>query len=112
MTRGLYGPAGFLPRPGRGPAGHFRTSAHASPLFAGAVARLLTSLDEALGRPDPLDVVDIGAGHGELLRAMVDAIPAEVRPRLRLTAVELAARPAGLPEAIGWTDRLPDSVTG
>src|SRR5690606_26764082 len=46
----LYGPRGFYRRPGEGPAGHFRTSVHASPLFAGAVARLLCRVDEALGR--------------------------------------------------------------
>ena len=40
---------GFFVR--EGPAAHFRTSVHASPLFAGAVARLLCRVDEALGRP-------------------------------------------------------------
>ncbi|MEU3502835.1 hypothetical protein ABZ726_19445, partial [Streptomyces hundungensis] len=34
----LYGDGGFYLRP-EGPAGHFRTSVHASPLFAAAVAR-------------------------------------------------------------------------
>ena len=39
-TRALYGLGGFFHRP-EGPAGHFRTSVHASPLFAGAVLALL-----------------------------------------------------------------------
>ena len=61
----LYGPGGFYRRP-EGPAGHFRTSVHASPLFAQAVARLLCRVDEALRRPPALDFVDMGAGRGEL----------------------------------------------
>ncbi|MDX2809253.1 hypothetical protein PV406_33675, partial [Streptomyces scabiei] len=62
----LYGPAGFYRRP-EGPAGHFRTSVHASPLFAAAVARLLCRVDEALGHPGELAFVDLGAGRGELV---------------------------------------------
>jgi len=95
MATALYGPGGFYVRPAGRPAAHFRTSAHASPLFAGAVLRLLGEVDEALGRPDPLDVVDIGAGGGELLAALAAAAPPPLAARLRLTAVELAARPAG-----------------
>ncbi|MBI0380394.1 hypothetical protein JBE27_30050, partial [Streptomyces albiflaviniger] len=38
--RALYGAGGFFRRP-EGPGGHFRTSVHASPLFARAVAELL-----------------------------------------------------------------------
>ena len=29
--------------------------------------RLAVLVDEALGRPDPFDLVDVGAGRGELL---------------------------------------------
>ena len=77
MAQALYGPDGFYTRPGPGPAAHFRTSAHASPIFAGALARLLSIVDTALGRPDPLDVVDVGAGRGELLIALLAAVPPE-----------------------------------
>ncbi|GDY64763.1 hypothetical protein SAV14893_041560 [Streptomyces avermitilis] len=70
----LYGPAGFYRRP-EGPAGHFRTSVHASPLFAGAVARLLRDLDEALGRPSELAFVDMAAGRGELVTGVLAALP-------------------------------------
>lgn len=59
----LYGTEGFYRRP-EGPASHFRTSVHASPLFASAVARLLCRVDEALGRPGALGFVDMGAGRG------------------------------------------------
>ncbi|MGA5040090.1 SAM-dependent methyltransferase [Streptomyces capoamus] len=107
----LYGPGGFYRRP-EGPAGHFRTSVHASPLFARAVARLLCRVDEALGRPAVLDFVDMGAGRGELVGAVLAALPADVAARVRAYAVEIADRPAGLDERITWLGRLPDAVTG
>lgn len=107
----LYGPQGFFLRP-EGPAGHFRTSVHASPLFAGAVATLLAQVDESLGHPDELAFVDVGAGRGELTAGVLAAVPAELAARLRPYAVEKAARPAGLDPRITWTDRLPDGPRG
>ncbi|MFD5628813.1 SAM-dependent methyltransferase [Streptomyces sp. NPDC127072] len=107
----LYGPQGFYRRP-EGPAGHFRTSVHASPLFAGAVARLLCRVDEALGRPAALAFVDMGAGRGELVTAVLAALPAEVGTRARGYAVERAARPAGLDHRIEWLAEPPRGVTG
>lgn len=65
MDRALYGPGGFFVA-GAGPAGHFRTSVHASPAFARALLRVVEHVDAALGRPSRLDVVDVGAGRGEL----------------------------------------------
>jgi SAM-dependent MidA family methyltransferase len=85
------GPGGFYAR-GEAPAAHFRTSVHASPLFAEAVGTLLDRVDAALGRPDPLDLVDVGAGGGELLTGVADRFG----PRLRVTAVELTPVP-GIP---------------
>lgn len=94
----LYGVHGFFRR--EAPSAHFRTSVHASPLFARALVRLV--------REAGLDtVVDIGAGRGELLAAMH-----EVDPGLDLLGVEVAARPADLPGAIAWTSALPESVEG
>ena len=112
MREALYGPDGFFTRPGPGPAAHFRTSAHASPLFAGALARLLSTVDSALGRPDPLDVVDMGAGRGELLIALLAAVPPETAARIRATAVELAPAPDNLPARISWTAEPPTGITG
>jgi SAM-dependent MidA family methyltransferase len=111
MENALYGPRGFFTS-GAGPAAHFRTSVHASPLFVSAVLRLITHLDEALDHPDPLDVVDVGAGRGELLTALASARPAALGERLRLTAVERASRPADLPDAIRWRSEPPTGVTG
>jgi len=107
----LYGPGGFYRRP-EGPAGHFRTSVHASPLFAEAVARLLCRVDEALDRPGALAFVDMAAGRGELVGGVLAALPAEVAARTRAYAVEIADRPAGLDDRIEWLIEPPQQVTG
>jgi SAM-dependent MidA family methyltransferase len=125
MATALYGPQGFFTRPGASPAAHFRTSAHTSPLFAAAILRLAEQVDAALGRPDPLDLVDVGAGGGELLSAVVAAAAGTpLARRLRPVAVEVAPRaggPAGVGEeacrdprtvTVGWRGSVPESVAG
>lgn len=111
MDRALYGPEGFFVS-GAGPAAHFRTSVHASPVLAAALLRLLDAVDRALGHPAQLDVVDVGAGRGELLRALLAGVSGEPAGRLRLTAVERAPRPEDLPAEIDWVDEIPDGTTG
>jgi SAM-dependent MidA family methyltransferase len=104
MEQALYGPRGFYRRPGAGPAAHFRTSAH-NPVFAEAVGRLLLKVDERLGAPERLDFVDMAAGRGELAAGVVKWLAAEapeVAARVRAVAVDLGARPEGLPEAVEW----------
>jgi SAM-dependent MidA family methyltransferase len=94
----LYGADGFFRR--ESPAAHFRTSVHASPLFA----RALVTMTRDAG----LDtVVDIGAGRGELLTELH-----RLDPDLELLGVEVAARPAGLHRDIAWTTGLPEAVEG
>jgi SAM-dependent MidA family methyltransferase len=112
MQRSLYGPGGFFTGPGLGPAGHFRTSAHASPAFAAAIAGLVSRVDTALGRPDRLDLADVGGGRGELLTAVLPVLPDELAARVRPVVVELAPRPAGLAADIEWTPTLPGDLTG
>lgn len=107
----LYGPGGFYRRP-EGPAGHFRTSVHASSLFAGAVARLLCRVDEALGRPASLDFVDMAAGRGELITGVLAALPADVAARTRAYAVEIADRPQTLDHRIEWLPEPPPRIQG
>ncbi|MBI1759283.1 MAG: SAM-dependent methyltransferase [Actinobacteria bacterium] len=109
MTEALYGPDGFYRR--ENPAAHFRTSVHSSPLFAVALATLAEGVDAALGHPDRFDLVDVGAGRGELLSAVTEAVPDGLRRRLHAVAVEVAARPPGLDPAVDWTDQVPP-VTG
>lgn len=94
------------------PGAHFRTSVHASPLFAGAVARLLCRVDHALGRPAELALVDVGAGRGELLTGVLAALPGEVAARTRPHAVERAPRPPALDPRIGWSAELPAPPDG
>jgi SAM-dependent MidA family methyltransferase len=108
MESALYGPEGFYVKSPDGPAGHFRTSVHASPLFADAVLRLIGRVDAALGRPAWFDVVDVGAGRGELLTA----IRSRLDGRFRCTAVELAPRPDGLDRGIAWRRDVPDGIVG
>ncbi|MDJ1645018.1 SAM-dependent methyltransferase [Streptomyces pakalii] len=108
----LYGDEGFYRSPVRspeGPAGHFRTSVHASPLFATAVARLLTGIARELDT-GTVALVDVGAGRGELVTGVLAALPEglEVVPY----AVEVAARPPDLDPRIEWCAEPPAGVTG
>jgi SAM-dependent MidA family methyltransferase len=94
----LYGPEGFFRR--ESPVSHFRTSVHASPLFAQAIVELT--------RRAGLDtIVDVGAGRGELL-----AEAHRIDPDLTLLGVEVAPRPVDLPPAVDWTSALPQEVVG
>lgn len=98
LERALYGPDGFFLR--ESPASHFRTSVAATPVYAEAVAALAHRVDEALGRPDPFDLVDVGAAGGELL----DALP-DVPSRWRLTGVDLAPDPG---TGVRWSAQVPE----
>jgi SAM-dependent MidA family methyltransferase len=105
MADALYGESGFYRR--ESPAAHFRTSVAASPLFAGALATLAVRVDAALGHPARFDLVDVGAGRGELLAGIAAVVPPGLRARLRPTAVEVAARPPDLPAGIAWAAEVP-----
>ncbi len=111
MERALYGPDGFFVS-GAGPAAHFRTSVHASPVFAACLMRQLEAVDAALGHPARLDVVDVGAGRGELLRTLLAQAAPELAARLHPVAVERSARPPDLPPEIDWQADIPDGITG
>lgn len=93
VERALYGAEGFYlrERPGR----HFRTSVQASPVFAGAVLRLLERVDAALGHPEAVTFADVGSGDGLLAARVVAAAPPDLAARLRAVAVDLSPGPAG-----------------
>ncbi|MFI6795183.1 SAM-dependent methyltransferase [Streptosporangium canum] len=110
MEHALYGDNGFYLR--ERPSGHFRTSVGASPVFAEAVLRELVAVDDALGAPPVIDLVDIGAGEGVLAAGVLAAAPPGLRSRLRVTGVDLAHRPARLPEEIRWTASVPNGIHG
>ena len=93
--RALYGDGGFYRRTA-GPGAHFRTSVHASPLFAEALLRLA----RATGLRT---VVDVGSGRGELLAQLH-----EWDPGLRLVAVDVVDRPDDLPVAVEWASAIPE----
>ena len=99
MADALYGADGFYRRPDA-PAAHFRTSAHASPLWAEAIAALVE-------RVDGDTVVEIGAGGGELMTALAARLPTH-----RLVAVDVAPRPAQVPDRVEWRDALPEFFEG
>lgn len=105
--RALYGEGGFYRQP-HAAARHFRTSVRVSPRFAQALVSLLGDLDEALGWPGELDVVDVGSSGGQLLAGIRAARPLG----LRLTAVELAPRPPDLPADVGWMSEMPEGIRG
>lgn len=87
----LYGPDGFYRDPA-GPAGHFSTATHGrvGASFAEAVARLAD-------QESATHVVDLGCGRGELLTHLH-----ALRPDLRLTGVDVVARPRTLPDPVSW----------
>lgn len=111
MEEALYGPGGFYRR-GERPAAHFRTSVHASARYGAAFARLLHSVDQALGRPRRIDLVDVGAGCGELLVRILTAIEPELAARVAPVAVEMAPRPPSVPADIRWQTTLPAEISG
>jgi SAM-dependent MidA family methyltransferase len=95
----LYADGGFYRRPAR-PADHFRTSVHASPLFAEAVLALARSAGLRT-------IVDVGSGRGELLAAL-----RALDPTVELLAVELADRPGDVAQDIIWLGELPTGIDG
>jgi SAM-dependent MidA family methyltransferase len=107
MRDALYGPDGFYLRPDA-PRRNFRTAAHSGRAWAAAVLGLASLVDNALDRPAEFSVVDVGAGGGELLADLASIAPG----RWSLIGVDVAPRPAGLPERVGWQSRPPARATG
>jgi len=117
MDAALYGPGGFYAR-GEPPARHFRTSVHVSPSYAAAIAELLRQVDAGLGHPERIDLVDVGAGRGELLEQALATAEQGTRSepglagRIAACAVEVAPRPGGLDPRIRWQPVPPSGITG
>ena len=84
-----YGPHGFWST--QQPGDHFRTGVAVGPLVAEAVAGLLP--------PGCAVVVDVGAGDGLLLGALVDRLPG-----VALVGVDRRGRPPGLDDRVGWVE--------
>ena len=112
----LYGDHGFYTgaRSGRaGRRGDFLTSPEVGPLFGTVIARAFDAWWEDLGRPDPFDVVEVGAGPGTLARAVVASAPA-CASVMRYTAVEIAPQQRAMhPSDITSLAKMPDQpLTG
>ena len=107
MDTALYGPAGFY-RSSGAPGRHFRTAAHTGTAWAEAIAALVGSVDGELGRPSDFTVAEVGAGGGELLAGLAALGP----DRWSLVGVDVAPRPADLPERIEWLRELPTAIVG
>ncbi len=115
-SEALYGERGFYRRD-EGPAGHFETSANAT----GGETELLAAAVRTLARRHGCTaVVDVGAGRGELLRALAasdSGHPGDPAAPLQLLGVDVVPRPAGLPPAVRWLESpggaaLPAGLTG
>ena len=90
MRDALYGPAGFYTSgtgaPGR--RGDFITSPDIGPLFGAVIAAACDSWWDDLGRPNPFDVLEVGAGSGALRKAVLAAAP-RCLDALRYRVVEI-----------------------
>jgi SAM-dependent MidA family methyltransferase len=99
MEHALYGPGGFYETPPVGPEGHFVTSPHVHPVFADLVRFAVLEGWDALERPEPLRIVELGAGDGTLARALligfeagqvpVEYAAAEISPGARQRLAEM-----------------------
>jgi NADH dehydrogenase [ubiquinone] 1 alpha subcomplex assembly factor 7 len=88
MDLALYGPGGFYDRPPVGRTGHFLTSPHVHPLFAELLLRAVLDLRERLGRPDPLPIVEVGAGDGTLAADLLRLLGERGGPAVDYAVVE------------------------
>ena len=90
MRAALYEPrlGYYSRRPQRsGRKGDFFTSVDVGPLFGSLLAVQVEEMWQLMGRPSPVDIVEVGAGNGRLARDLLDAL-AELEPSL-LEAVAL-----------------------
>lgn len=127
MALALYGPGGYYTEAVRigGAGGDFFTAAQ-SPLFASAIANFVRDAHANWGRPSQLQIVEMGAGQGELAANLMDALRSRlpVDTQLLYTIVERSphlqsvqrerlqnARDAGDAWAVRWGDPLAGIAT-
>jgi NADH dehydrogenase [ubiquinone] 1 alpha subcomplex assembly factor 7 len=91
MALALYGPGGFYDRPPVGRGGHFLTSPHVHPVFAELLLRAALDLWEGLGRPEPLPIVEVGAGDGTLAADILRLLGERPGPAVDYAVVERSA---------------------
>ncbi len=115
MDIALYGADGFYTGGGgsAGRRGDFITSPEVGPLFGAVLARWLDATWNELGRPDPFQVIEVGAGPGTLARAIGNARP-QCTDAMEYVAVELSAdQRERHPDWVRSVDAMPPGpVTG
>jgi len=76
MELALYGPGGFYVQPpvGTEEGRAFATSPHVHPVFGQLLAAGLMELWDALERPEPFRLTEVGAGDGTLARQLLEAL--------------------------------------
>ena len=91
-------------------SGDFLTSPEVSSLFGETLARYVDAEWERLGRPQSMDLVEVAAGSGSLLRPLM----ASAEAPLTATAVEVspAARSALSMDFYDVRSELPDAING
>jgi len=95
MAWALYHPTYgyYTAGPNIGPRGDFTTSPEASPAFGRLFARHLQEIDDLLGQPSPLTVIECGPGRGTLASDLLDTLQSEqpgLYARLRYRLVEVS----------------------
>ena len=111
----------YATRQPMGREGDYLTSPEVSPIFGAIVGRELAYMWEAMGRPDPFDAVEQGAGTGRLaasiLRWAALARP-ELSAAMRYRIVEISdalrrKQSEVISEgAVEWLDGLPNEIEG
>ena len=95
MDTCLYHPEfGYYTRADVSPRRDYYTSVDVHPMFGSLLARQLQEMWVALGRPEPFDLVEAGAGTGVLARCILDFIAetfGDFYAALRYRAVEVSA---------------------
>ncbi len=88
MELALYAPGGYYDDPpiGGGPAGDFVTGPHVHEVFGQLVADGIRGLLDAMHVTSEGHLIEVGAGDGTLIRAMLPALDG-----VRVTAVERSA---------------------
>ncbi len=92
MQAALYDPRhGYYTRlRGFGPAGDFITSPERHPAFGWLLGRQALDVWEALGRPEPFRILELGAGTGALASSLVAFLRAESVDQLVYTLDEVS----------------------
>ena len=111
-------------------AGDFYTSSDVHPILGRAIAAQARQMDELLGHPNPLTIVEMGAGKGLLARDCLAAIQAkqdDLASRVRYVMIERSPAMQALqrqhlapwlhePGLVTWIEGMdalaPQSVTG